>query len=229
MNHHDYNLSKNFLTTNCYICVEINAHALILLVRFFRDNKHTLELGKRRRRLLQLCIFKIIHFIFYLFLFSGEFAPWLWSSQECESLFRLLRSLTSTLWTVINFSVWECLQKLSKVALEESIRKQLGSTFFFAPTRREGKKRAETLTDLIFPSDGDILEIIKEAQRDAQCMLVSLGVHSGVPTVFSSIPEVEPIDSDYESDDEVLHYLRGRPPSPLPVYSLALSSFYRLG
>jgi len=108
------------------------------------------------------------------------------------------------MWTVINFSVWECLQKLSRVSLEESIRKKLGSRFFFSPTRREGKKRAETLTDLIFPSDGDILEIIKEARSDAQGMLASLGVHSGVPTVFSSIPEVEPIDSDHESDDEVL-------------------------
>lgn len=39
LKHPSYNLKKNFLTTNSYICVEINAHALILLTKFYRDHK----------------------------------------------------------------------------------------------------------------------------------------------------------------------------------------------
>lgn len=67
---------NNFLSTNCYNCIELNARSLILLIIQFRDNK-----------LLQKEMFTI----------------WNFSSQTCEKFFRATRSLTSTYSTVVNF------------------------------------------------------------------------------------------------------------------------------
>jgi hypothetical protein len=44
VDHPTLKVNVNFLTNNCYLCVEINAHALILLTRFFRDNEQA-DLG----------------------------------------------------------------------------------------------------------------------------------------------------------------------------------------
>lgn len=33
-----YNLQENYVTLNCYTCIEINAHMLIKLIKFFKDS-----------------------------------------------------------------------------------------------------------------------------------------------------------------------------------------------
>ncbi|KAK3910838.1 Aromatase [Frankliniella fusca] len=66
----------NFVSRNLYMCVEIIAHSIICLIL------------KSRTQNSKECL--LIH---------------LFSSQICESIFRLLRSMTSTESTVINFSM----------------------------------------------------------------------------------------------------------------------------
>lgn len=39
----NYNLKNNFLTTNSYTCIELNAYSLILLIKKFRDSSYTLR------------------------------------------------------------------------------------------------------------------------------------------------------------------------------------------
>ncbi|KAE8749140.1 hypothetical protein FOCC_FOCC004046 [Frankliniella occidentalis] len=58
-----YNLENNFITSNAYQCIEVNAHAIIQAVTMFRDCED-----------------------------HKSFLPWLMSSQPCESTFRALRS-----------------------------------------------------------------------------------------------------------------------------------------
>lgn len=58
-----YNLENNFLTSNCYTCIEVNGHALIQLIINYRENEQ-----------------------------PSKFLPWLMSSQQCESIFRSARS-----------------------------------------------------------------------------------------------------------------------------------------
>ncbi|KAK3924479.1 Peptide methionine sulfoxide reductase MsrB [Frankliniella fusca] len=79
----DYILSRNFITLNAYMCIELNAHALIQLIVILRDAEE-----------------------------CHLFMPWLFSSQPCESLFRLLRSLSSTLCTQFprNMKAFEAVQ-----------------------------------------------------------------------------------------------------------------------
>lgn len=87
-----YSLLENFISCNAYTCIEINAHALILLIIKLRDiNRPEL------------------------------FLTHLLGSQSSESTFRQLRSMTSTQSTVINFTMLEMINRLQKVQLQSDI------------------------------------------------------------------------------------------------------------
>ncbi|KAE8746002.1 hypothetical protein FOCC_FOCC007260 [Frankliniella occidentalis] len=85
LNQAEYSLGHNFISSNSYYCMELNAHALIQGAVMYRDEDPHL------------------------------FKPWLCSSQPCESFFRSARSLTSTFSTVINFSILEMLHKIRRI------------------------------------------------------------------------------------------------------------------
>lgn len=75
-------IKNDFITSNAYACIEINAHNLIkFLIRCRQNNK------------------------------PECFLPHLANSQTCESLFRYYRSMGSTNFTKINFNVFEMLHK----------------------------------------------------------------------------------------------------------------------
>ena len=74
--HSNYNLANNFITSNTYMCIELNAHSLLI---------HILSL----QNLLPPT--------------SENFLSWLLGSQCCERLFISARSMSSTFSTVINF------------------------------------------------------------------------------------------------------------------------------
>lgn len=57
----NYTITKNFISLNSYLCVELNAHALIQLIRLYRDSADIRE--------------------------NSQFTPWLFSSQPCEQIF----------------------------------------------------------------------------------------------------------------------------------------------
>lgn len=81
-----YTTSQNFITNNCYNCIELNAHGLILIVKKFKNEDR-----------------------------ENQFIPWLMNSQSCEKLFRTLRSMTSVFSTVVNFSMLDVLRRLSRI------------------------------------------------------------------------------------------------------------------
>lgn len=85
-------LKEIFLTQNCYACIEINAHNLIL------EMLHLKEINKPE------C-----------------FLPFLCNSQTCEAFFRRVRSFTSTYSTKANCSVKEILGRIDKIQLLDDI------------------------------------------------------------------------------------------------------------
>lgn len=87
-----YNFKDNFITYNAYMCTELNAKGLIDLVRKFRD-RGTPEL----------------------------FLPSLFDSQACERFFRLFRSMGSTQFTKINFSLLELIYMIGRVDVQTDI------------------------------------------------------------------------------------------------------------
>lgn len=95
-------LKNNFLTYYTYICIELNAHSLVLIIDYLRENSKP-EL----------------------------FKPDLYSSQPCESFFRAIRSFTSTFSTVANCSVKEILDRIKKLQLKSDISANNAENYVF--------------------------------------------------------------------------------------------------
>lgn len=100
LSHKIFTLKDNFITTNCYTCIEINAHSLILqLLALEKEN-------------------------------SPQFFNLnLVDSQPCESFFRQVRSMTSTYSTVVNFSAKELLERLGRIQLQYDLSQNPHFTF----------------------------------------------------------------------------------------------------
>lgn len=87
-----YNLSKNFISQNAYLCIETNAKGLIELIKRFR-NENTPHL----------------------------FLPPIFDSQTCEKTFRLLRSMGSVNFTRINFTLYDLLHMFRRTEVQNEI------------------------------------------------------------------------------------------------------------
>jgi hypothetical protein len=93
---------KNFITTNTYSGLEVNAHNMLNHLVKCRD------MGMP-----------------HLFLLALQ------SSQTCEGYFRRTRSMTSTFSTVINFTVYDLLHRAKRSQAISEIMNELGETYVF--------------------------------------------------------------------------------------------------
>ncbi len=73
----EYSEQDHYITQNAYICTELNGHMLVNII-------HNVITGKFPKEALRV---------------------WTYGSQACEQTFRLLRSMTSTFSTIVNFSM----------------------------------------------------------------------------------------------------------------------------
>ena len=87
LNDYNYNEEDHYLTPNIHSCLELNAHMLVCLVHSCMEG--TVPTDSLRIRL------------------SG--------SQGCESVFRLLRSMTGTFSTIINFTMRGIMNRINKL------------------------------------------------------------------------------------------------------------------
>lgn len=87
-----YNTTENFITSNLYSCVELNAHNLVALVVYLR-NRNKPEL----------------------------FVPVLYNSQPCEESFRQMRSMGTINYTKINFSLLDLFHLVGRIELQKDI------------------------------------------------------------------------------------------------------------
>lgn len=85
-------LKDNFLTHYSYVCIEINAHSLIQIMLYLKNNN---------------C--------------EHLFLPFVFDSQACEGFFRQIRSLTSVYSTVANCSTKEIIARINKIQLLNDI------------------------------------------------------------------------------------------------------------
>lgn len=151
-----YSVASNFMTSNCYSCIEINAHALIFLMLYLKEQ--TLD---------------------------HLFHPDLLGSQQCEAIFRQIRSLSSTYSTVKNSSLLEIIQKMSKIELQNQIshmklkhynfpRIGLPSSSYYERVDRNGINQSENIVEL--PSHQEIIREIELAKLEAIEYAETLGM-----------------------------------------------------
>lgn len=142
-----FKLKENFITSNTYNCIELNAHSLILCI---------VQLKKQNM--------------------SHLFLPQYMQSQACESIFRQLRSLTTTGSTVANCSVKEILQRISKVQFQCDTASRIGSKFVFPQFSRN--ENVNNVPDYDLPVVSDIVDEIEKAKTHALIDATTIGLVS---------------------------------------------------
>lgn len=119
-----YSLKNNFLTTNCYSCLEINAHSLISCMLHLRDTNQP-EL----------------------------FSPYLFNSQTCEATFRLLRSMTSAFSTITNCTVKESTSRISKIQFQNEIMHRTSTHFIYPRFKNNSHIKPKIIHELPSPQE----------------------------------------------------------------------------
>ena len=93
LNLNGYSEKDHFLTPNVYLCIEINSHMILgLVIKVMKG-----ELPKECLRV------------------------WTTGSQACEQMFRLLRSMSGTFSTIVNFSLKGILERINELNYVASI------------------------------------------------------------------------------------------------------------
>lgn len=141
----NYSLRENFFSANTYSCIELNAHSLISIILYLKQTNQP-EL----------------------------FLPHLFSSQPCESIFRQLRSFTTTYSTVVNSSVKESISRISKIHLQNEIFHATSPDFIYP--RINSQCSNETKFDFQLPSREEIIKEIEFCQKAAVVTATKLGL-----------------------------------------------------
>lgn len=95
-------LKENFMSMNCYVCIELNAHSLLKMLIQLRE--------------INMPNLFMLHQL---------------GSQPCESVFRQARSFTATYSTVANCSVKEFSDRMNKIELQNKISSNIGNVYLF--------------------------------------------------------------------------------------------------
>lgn len=190
-----YNLKENFISTNCYTCIELNAHALVKQILVEDPVEDSTKNGLSGDK-------------------KSAFFPNLYGSQPCESTFRQVRSFTSTFLTVVNFNMLEIVNRIKKIQLQNDIITTSNNLIKFPrfekkiakaedhsdPSRSEGLNRASIISE------------IERAMEDVSCELKKFGIdtsklnfHCQVKPIFEEdMMKEDELDLllQYDDDDE---------------------------
>ena len=151
MLNNSYTLHNNFVTSNAFNGVELNAHAMVNFMRTIRDHAHS----------------------------DSCFVPWLLGSQTCEETFRAARSMSSVFSTVINFGMLGLLRRLHRLHIQLTIQAETKEEIVFPRVLKHAQKMGKNkcnkyrLTDA---TDDNIYKAIKSAQGRAKATVEDLGM-----------------------------------------------------
>lgn len=143
----NYSLRENFFSANTFSCIELNAHSLVMIILHLKQTNQP-EL----------------------------FLPHLFSSQQCESIFRQLRSFTTTFSTVVNSTVKESISRISKIHLQNEIFHTTTPNFIYPRINNLCSNENEICFAL--PSREEIIKEIEFCQRAAVVTATKLGLIS---------------------------------------------------
>ncbi|KAK4882365.1 hypothetical protein RN001_005684 [Aquatica leii] len=140
-------LQNNFISSNCYTCIELNGHMLVKLIEVFKDHEN---------------------------LNPEMFLPYMFNSQPCEKLFRATRSMTSTYSTVVNYSIRDLIHKIHRITFINNVVSDLKDEFIFPRERKKDTtgiptKNIQILPDMInIEIDSIVEDALENAYQDAK-------------------------------------------------------------
>lgn len=181
----EYTLKECFISSNCYLCIELNAHSLVKQIIKLSDDSDG-EYGE------------------YMFLPDQQ------GSQACEGLFRQSRSFSTMYSNIVNFNMLEFLNRINKIQLQAEIINDYSSHITFP---RFAKKRMldhdhSQSTDKLTKSQ--IVELIERAKLDLSNDILSLGVNPAEcdfhcqisPSIFEKDFRYDEITDDEDTENE---------------------------
>lgn len=143
-------LAENFISSNAYMCIEINAHALVQLTVKLRSSQNM-------------------------------FLPIKFASQPCEHIFRLFRSMGTSNYTKINFTLNELFHLNARMEMANKICYSCPEIVF--PRIEIESSLVSTSRSTLeirqpnLPSDEQILEAMNKAIIDALAQAEKFGIH----------------------------------------------------
>lgn len=156
-------LKDHFLSVYAYICVEINAHALILMMVFLKERN-----------------------------MDESFSTETVGSQPCEGIFRQIRALSTTGSTVVNCSLYEIIQRMAKIELLTDISHIKLKNFQFPSIGKESKtyfpsvdRNGQKNVIHSIPTLKDILNEVELAKLEAIEYAETLGVIVDSPSFLT--------------------------------------------
>ena len=178
----------NFITNNCYMCVELNAHSLLAYIITIRDSFPDLP---------------------------ECFTPWIMGSQSAEKMFRSLRSISSTFSTIVNFSMLGMLQRLHKLGIKEDLESESEREhhdIHFSRLESHKKKTGHGKISHfdVCLTDEAIYDSLKQAEERAKSAATKLGMADDLkrkskwetPPIPSNIMQCEVEDDETYEDEE---------------------------
>ena len=171
-----YDSTEYFVTENAYTCIELNSHMLLNFV------------------------FNVINNVFP----PQALRVWLTSSQCCEQMFLLLRSMTPTFSTNINFTLCTMLERIHKINLLSSMESD-DSLEFPRVKRRLLHLNKEKEATFMVPTVDDITSSIKKAKHKAISIFNSCCMESIIENALIFDNEIDNNEIDNKQDiSEVL-------------------------
>ena len=147
-----YTIGNNFVTSNAYNCIELNAHAMINYVIAIRD--HIKE--------------------------NKCFVPWLLGSQCCETTFRTARSMSSIFSTVINFGMLGLLRRLHRLQIQLTVQAETQGEICFPRLlkhqQKVGKNAVNDSICLLKVSNEQIVSAVERGHTKAKEVFEQLGM-----------------------------------------------------
>lgn len=176
----DYTLKENFISSICYHAIELNAHTLVKQVLSLNDESKRAD--------------------------GYVFMPLLQGSQQCEAMFRQIRSFTSTFSTVVNCNMLDIINRIRKLQLQSDIINCCSEEIKFPRLEKKIKKSQENSntkhSSLI--SKDECINVIEKAKSDVADGLIELGINKEDLNFLCQVDVVRSLDEemiDIELDD----------------------------
>lgn len=167
LKHPSLTLQHNFMSLNCFSCIEQNAHSLVWIILFLRKNN-----------------------------LPHLFVPMLFNSQACEGFYRQIRSLCPTYCMMATCSVKQAMSRISSIHLLNDICNDTEGDFKFPIAHRAAKVAHTKKLNFDLPSEDEIYQTILKSEEQAINVSIEIGLIDKRAKSSQLICNIKPCESD---------------------------------
>lgn len=170
-----YTLKESFVSSNCFNCIELDGHMLVKQLLKTRTDE------------------------------NYKFVPRQQDSQPCESMFRQVRSMTSTFSTIVNCSMLNIINRIRKIQLQSDIMTICSGELKFPRLDKKENAAASAVDNFTPPSRDEIILWIEKAKVDLTKDMLGCGVDATKLKLDFKCP-IKPTDFEtefhYDEDED---------------------------